>query len=477
MTQKIIPSIEFCQSITERRTANELRSISHVKRFLELLTGDQKFRDKIKANPTKAEALAKGRGIDIDLATFSDRLTLDLAPNYHTAKSRDLPLATLWNNWISDWLTFVRLMREDGYSSTADGRFNAWRKRQVERVKLEFGKMRGDAVSHPLFSFELSKGCSIGCWFCGLGSEKFQGYFQRTPKNVALWRGVLGAGVDLFGSAMQTSACYWATEPFDNPDYLDFLDDYRQIIGLIPQTTSAAPLRNIAWTRRLMNMHEYFPSVPSRFSIVNLRILKDLHSAFSPLELLNYELIMQQKGSSYQKTRAGKALNVVRYEKGGSERKEICGDLGSIACLTGYLVNMVEGRIQLISPTVATESWPLGYRVHASGIFSNPREFGDFVESSISQCMQPGLSSDYPVSFRPGVAHESREDGFSLCTDFAVSTFQGSRYVCQLGKMIARSEYFPNQLVALLVDEGADIFELRGTLQDLFERGFLEDFP
>ena len=65
--------MEYVSSIIDRRTAEDLRSIAHVKRFLECLTGDTTFRKKIKANPSSANHVAKNRGIDVDLAKFSGK--------------------------------------------------------------------------------------------------------------------------------------------------------------------------------------------------------------------------------------------------------------------------------------------------------------------------------------------------------------------------------------------------------------------
>lgn len=474
MTNYIIPSVEFYQRMPDRRTPDELKTIAHIKRFLEILTGDRKFREQLKENPDKADELVRSKGLIIDLPKFSCKFKPVLL---YDGKDPEFPLAMLWREWIDDLLKFRSMLREDGYSDTTDPRFNAWRKRQVERTNSEMGMLRGDAITHPIFSFELSKGCSVGCWFCGLGARSFKGHFERTPKNVSLWRDILNTTVELFGSAVQTSFCYWATEPFDNPNYLDFLQDYKDIVGVLPQTTSAVPTRDLVWTRRLMGMIKAGNALPSRFSILNSKVLKELHRIFSPEDLMRYELLMQLKESSYGKARAGKTYNKLNSENCADGGLQVNPLVSSIACVSGYLVSMMDRTIKLVSPCQATDQWPEGFRIHDQGTFSDAKEFGDFIKDSISKHMPASLPLDKPVSFRKDLFHEHLDNGggFALSTDCSAHSFTGDEFVIRLGDMVAEGTHNPVEIIGALVDSGADIFGIRGTLNDLYDKGFLED--
>ena len=63
----------------------------------------------------------------------------------------------------------------------------------------------------------------------------------------------------------------------------------------------------------------------------------------------------------------------------------------------------------------------------------------------------------------------------SLSSQASAHSFTGDEFVVQLGDMVAEGIHNPAQIVGVLVDSGADIFGVRGTLNDLYEKGFLED--
>ena len=151
-------------------------------------------------------------------------------------------------------------------------------------------------ITHPILAFELSAGCTIGCWFCGVSADRFHGNFAYTAENARLWRAILDHCVDLFGTGAQTGFCYWATDPTDNPDYPRFLADYHAATGNLPQTTTAAPLKNLAFTREILRLSDQHRCVINRFSILTLRILDAVHAAFSAEELMGVELVLQNRG-------------------------------------------------------------------------------------------------------------------------------------------------------------------------------------
>jgi radical SAM family RiPP maturation amino acid epimerase len=352
----------------------------------------------------------------------------------------------------------------------------------------------------------LSKGCSIGCSFCAFAAEKLQGVFAHTPENASLWREILETALDLFGPAVLTAICYWATEPSDNPDYLRFLKDFCDLTGIVPQTTTAAPLKNLDWTRELLQLRKENPSTPDRFSILSTVMLGRVHEAFSAEELLCVELVQQQPSAMIPKARSGRArlskrwlpkappaLNESRSgpaaqpcegpnpsqgcSSGQSDapRAAVIRSSRTISCLSGYLVSMMDRTIQLVSPCAATDRWPLGYRVHAQGRFANASDFRKFIERSIAECMDDHLGGDEPLAFRRDLTYAPLPGGFSLTNDYFAHKVTDAPLMARLGEMVGKGNMTAGEVMDALLREGGDLLEVTGAIKGLFDKGLLDD--
>ena len=83
----------------------------------------------------------------------------------------------------------------------AHAKLAAWRRRQIHRTFGELGSAKADGLVHAPAAFELAKGCSVGCWFCGVAAEKLERTWDYDAESSALWRGTLAtfrpAGAEL----------------------------------------------------------------------------------------------------------------------------------------------------------------------------------------------------------------------------------------------------------------------------------------
>lgn len=202
------------------------------------------------------------------------------------------------------------------------------------------------------------------------------GVFRHTEENAALWRDVLAAAHAIIGDAAARATLYCATEPLDNPDYELFLEDFYHEFGRVPQTTTAAALRDIERTRRLLSWGQGTYEHVDRFSVLSKRDFHALIDAFTPEELVFTDLLPQFEEAPIS--------NLI---KAGRNRSAASGTVGTIACVSGFVVNMCERTVRLETPVVASEEHPTGELVYGTETFSDGASFDCVLRGMIEQHM------------------------------------------------------------------------------------------
>jgi radical SAM family RiPP maturation amino acid epimerase len=459
----------------DARSREQLRVLAHIKRFMERMLGDAAFRRALGEKGDNARLVAERHGIDVDPAALLPLWHSDYQRHRRTPQCAQWPLAVLWDEYIAEMLQHRELMRQEGDMADVHPRFDVWRKRQVQRCASELGGL-GAWITHPIIAFELSDGCTVGCWFCGVAADRFKGHYAYSDEHAHLWRGMVAVIHDLFGHAVGTGFCYWATDPIDNPDYDRFLFDYYDITGALPQTTTAAPLKDLALTRRVMALFDKYRTITNRFSVLSARQLDAIHATFTAEELLGVELIMQQKDSPTPKVDAGRAhlCRQQLHERGKDDGNAArWAEHSTIACVSGFLVNLMRGRIQLIAPVAVSPRWPLGYRILGERSFATVPEFRAGLDGLIDEHMRPGLAPDQPVRFRRDLAYEQGDGAFSLAGRRVRHTVQDNATSVPIGPIIARGEATASGVLAAV--GGGDMLVAADLLDRLFEAGLLEE--
>jgi radical SAM family RiPP maturation amino acid epimerase len=339
----------------------------------------------------------------------------------------------------------------------------------------------GALTLSPLFAFELSMGCSAQCWFCGLDPPPLQGWFPYSEKHSSLWRDLLNTSWEIFGAGCRSAVCYHATEPTDNPDYLHFLRDFHEIFGSFPQTTTSRPLKDITWTRELFAMQAGCEGTVDRFSVMTPQSLHKIHEAFTPEELLNVRMVIQNE-VTLGKAMSGRTIDrtdvsPAKSSTGSAALKDSCAGLQqmTIECTCGYLVNMVEQSIKLISPCNASPRWPLGYEVHAEGTFQDATEFKTFILKSIETCMPAHLGPNDRLAFRPGLTYEKHDDGFSLISRYRHHDLRGNLHFVKLGELLLKGDSTTREVTDTLINEGMPIFSVVSWLDKIYQGGLLDE--
>lgn len=477
MHETSVAALEY-RAIYDSRSKEELATLALIKRFNEYVTGDPEFREALVANQGDPNVVMRRYGLNIDAELLRPLFDTSLRHfRYENADDR-WPLARLWDNFVKD-----KLKHRDRLCALADTgghhpRYDAWRKRQIRRCTSELGTHNGSIV-HALASYELSRGCSVGCWFCGISADRFGGSAPYTPEMDALWRGVLAVMVDRFGTGAQSGFCYWATDPCDNPDYPAYIEAHYEVTGMLPQTTTAVPMRDVALTRRILEVSDRIPCITNRFSILTRQVLHRVFAEFTPMELLDVELVMQQKESLSAKSLSGRAIERVdaQRRKVGEGARSLPSEALTIACVSGFLINMPERKVRLASPTRSSERWPDGYRVYDEAHFENAEDFAHVIDAMVDRHMGEGLDEADVLSFRPDLAISATSDGFIAETQACRQTFTHVLFGRRLGELIGTGNTTVREVVDELSTRGQHVLDVHYQLQILLDSGLLHDDP
>jgi radical SAM family RiPP maturation amino acid epimerase len=444
---------------------------AEVKRFFERWSADPSFRELTVTDPAAAAAEC---GISINPETFRQNWDPRLPEKDHAPLP---PAVREFLDHIDAKIAYRdRVIAEGGAENP---RLSAWRRRQIARGLFEVGEARNSQIVHAPFALELNVGCSVGCWFCGISAPKLTDIFAYTRENRDLWRNVLSVLHEEIGNAASRGFCYWATDPFDNPDYERFVTDFHDILGAFPQTTTALALRDPARTRRLLRLSERRGCFSNRFSIFTLRRFKEVHAEFSPRELRAVECIPQNKESDLSFANSGRARE--RAQRSAKRQgSEFSDPAGTIACVSGFLINMVERSIKLITPCRATDSWPLGYVIVDEARFGSAPDLQREIRRMIEEDMPERVEELPRLAFADQLVYKATTDGFELSTEHRKSRHEHpalSGCLKELGRLVRDGKSNTETIGLVLSYHGIPAEKTVGILQKMFENGLLLEGP
>ncbi|MBQ7514972.1 MAG: radical SAM family RiPP maturation amino acid epimerase [Schwartzia sp.] len=384
--------------------AEYVREVAQAKRALELWTMEPDFQEAFLAAPE--ETLA-AHGLSVDALSVKVLCDHETALAYKDKPPAAWPRAALrYRGFLREKImSRERMAREDCVPKHPA--FRAWRLRQRNRCWAELGK-RNESLIHVPLAFELDLGCSVGCPFCGVMAGKLQ-KVCRYDETAALWKGVLTITREIIGDAAGQATCYYATEPLDNPDYEKFADDFFDVFGIAPQITTAAAMRKPERTKNYLAETLRTYRRVHRFSVLSLDILHRIFETFTPEELLCVELLPQ-----FAEAPNNRFASAGRARKNKAVRVESQEDGNTISCISGFIVNMAEKSVRLVTPCGASEACPTGEILLAKETFSDAGDFRRLLVSLIDRYMMAEFPKDQPLWLRPGISLEKTAEGIAF---------------------------------------------------------------
>lgn len=465
----------FYRGMFERRDRATLELVAEAKRFIECFYGDAKWRDALRAEPDTATSLFAAKGLRISPESVRSRwdpaLSEDLLRQQPAGDREDALRA--WQGWNADLAGLRDLLRAAADTDGVNPAFDRWRTRQARRMTHELDPNTVASIPNALAAYELSRGCSVGCWFCGVSAERFQGHMPYDADSAVLWRGMLQTMVDRFGRAAASGFCYWGSDPSDNPDYLRFSDDHLAVTGGRPQITTAAPFKSPALLEAMLDPDPGARHAPDRISVLTLRTLDQLHRSIDAQSMLHIDLVMHMKGSLMPKASAGRRRSSPRREEGPALAPV---EQGTIACVVGFLVNLPERRVKLVAPCRADDANPDGYRVFAEERFGDAASYAAAIDALLADHVRESPRPDVALRFHPAL-DVAMEGGQLRIRSFSQEgRFPPFAFVPRLVDLVEARRHSIDELLGILSGEfPTQGIAIGAVVQDMFEHGLLDE--
>jgi len=216
--------------------------------------------------------------------------------------------------------------------------------------------------------------------------------------------------------------------------------------------------------------------------VLSLGILKKILEAFTPEELLYTELITQNMEASSMQSNSGRARNSERLKVKAGQTENVgekwSEQPGTIACVSGFLLNMPKKTVRMITPVPCTDQWPNGYWVFEEGTFDSAESFGSLLDGMMERHMPLSLRMNDTARFRRDIRYSEIEDGIALQSFGATTHYFGGEPAKTLGRLLSEKNHTVLD-IALAMEKvsSAPLEKTLNFLNSLFDHGFLDEEP
>lgn len=236
-----------------------------------------------------------------------------------------------------------------------DHGWRSWRRSQIQRFDREDVSARSSQIMHIPFAIELTQGCSGGCSFCGLSASYLSTVRASSEATYESFTDFLLKMRDFHGEFGQCGVLYWASDPLDCPEYLDYARIFFKVFNTWPSTTTALAEKFPDRFRELLSTGILNRPWAVRCSLRNKDAYYKIQKNTSLSERFGIVFIPQFAADRLVQANAGRLYSPIsetdQNQKGAT-----------IACMSGLLVNMVQQSIQLVTPCLAEPNHRDGYR-------------------------------------------------------------------------------------------------------------------
>lgn len=136
-----------------------------------------------------------------------------------------------------------------------------------------------------------------------------------------------------------------------------------------------------------------------RFSVNSVEDFRSCMRLFTPEELRDVVFVPHYPEAGGIYYRSGRAQSLADAVE------------GSVACVSGFLVNLAARTIQLVAPCIEPSAWPDGYRSLASSSFRTDEDLAAFLERCREEVLDRILNDTTPVALRKDLQSSEGADG------------------------------------------------------------------
>jgi hypothetical protein len=190
--------------------------------------------------------------------------------------------------------------------------------------------------------------------------------------------------------------------------------------------------------------------------------------------MLYVECVPQNKEAyASSKVVSGRALERERKQVAQGQAQPTPEDeTSTIACVSGFYLNMVDRSVQLITPCNASQRWPLGHWVLDQDRFSDARSLQRLLKSMGDRHMRATLRSDDVVRLRSDLTYEETAQGLAVSTRYVRHQVNLAEPLASMLK--AGQHRLSEQALAL----DAPLHQTYHLLNEqLFDRGLMDEEP